>query len=280
MTAPTPSPASDSPLDGLRIVSIAQYVPGPLAVARLVSRGATAVKIEPPTGDPIAPLCHSWYEEIHRGITVERADLKSPDGRARLLALLADADLFVTSHRPSALARLGLDPDTIRRSHPQLRTLRIVGSVVTPEVPGHDLTYQAEAGLLRDALPLTLAADVMASERAVSEALLLLRRPPGAVADVGLVESLTPLKAPLRHGLTAPGGSLGGALPAYGVYAAREGSVVVAALEPHFEARLYSALGLPIRSPLDAVMRTRSAAEWEAWARERDLPLVENARVG
>lgn len=265
---------SDPALTGLRVVSIAQNVPGPLMVARLVANGATAVKVEPPAGDPFAPMSPSWYAEMHRAVSVERLDLKSSAGRERLVALLREADLFVTSHRPSALARLRIDPDSLRAEVPGLRTLRIVGSAAEPEVPGHDLTYQAEAGLLRDALPLTLAADVMTSERAVSEALLLLKRPPGAVADVGLVESLDSLRAPLAHGVTAPGGILGGALPAYGVYRARQGVVAVAALEPHFEKRFYEVLQLPMRSPLAETMATRTAAEWEAWGREHDLPIA------
>jgi crotonobetainyl-CoA:carnitine CoA-transferase CaiB-like acyl-CoA transferase len=263
-----------APLAGIRIVSIAQYVPGPLAVARLVSHGATATKVEPMSGDPFEPMSPSWYAEIHRGVDVERCDLKSDEGRARLIELMRGADLFITSHRPSALERLRLDPATIAKELPELRTLRIVGSIAEPDVAGHDLTYQAHAGLIRDKLPLTLAGDVMTSERTVSEALILLRRPAGSIADVGLVESLAPLQAPLLHGLTARGGMLGGALPAYQVFHAATGVIAVAALEPHFERRLYEALDLPIGSDLTDAMKARSAQEWEAWARERDLPIA------
>jgi hypothetical protein len=92
--------------------------------------------------------------------------------------------------------------------------------------------------------------------------------------DVGLVESLDPLLAPLRHGLTAPGGALGGGAPRYGVYRAKVGRVAVAALEPHFEARLYAELGLaPGEDPSPRFLE-RAAGEWERWARERDLPIV------
>lgn len=265
---------SDKPLDGLRLVTIAQYVPGPLAVARLVANGAAATKIEPPNGDPLEQLSKSWYSELHRGVEVERLDLRSDDGRARLHALLADADLLITSHRPSSLARLSLDPGTLRVLFPKLRFVAIVGSLAEPEVPGHDLTYQAEAGIIRDTLPLTLVGDVMASERVVSETLMLLRRPTGSVAEVGLVESLTPMVAPLAHGVTAPGGVLGGALPAYDVFETNHGHVAVAALEPHFERKLYDELTLPAKANLAPIMKTKSAAEWEAWGKERELPMV------
>jgi crotonobetainyl-CoA:carnitine CoA-transferase CaiB-like acyl-CoA transferase len=211
---------------------------------------------------------------MHAGIPVERLDLKGEEGRARTAALLHDADVLITSQRPSALARLALDPKTLRRDMPELRLLRIVGNVRDPEQAGHDLTYQAQAGLLGDAMPRTLAADVMASERVFAGTLALLRQPPGSMTDVGLVESLDALLAPLRHGLTAPNGVLGGGAPRYRVYPARTGMIAVAALEPHFEARMYQQLALPVGSDPSSHFLERTALEWETWARERDVPIV------
>lgn len=261
-------------LRNVRVVSIAQNVPGPLAAARLAAHGATVIKVEPPAGDPFIPLCASWYEEMHRDLTVVRLDLKSEDGRAQLLDLLRDAQLFITSHRPSALARLRLDAASIHAVAPGVSTIRVVGSVADPEEAGHDLTYQAHAGLIRDTMPLTLAADVMASERVYATALELLREPPGTVVEVGLVESLEPLRAPLRHGLTAPGGTLGGGAPRYGLYRTSDGQVALAALEPHFERRFYDLLGLEIGTDPSGQLSERSTAEWEAWARMHDVPLA------
>jgi crotonobetainyl-CoA:carnitine CoA-transferase CaiB-like acyl-CoA transferase len=232
------------------------------------------VKVEPLAGDAFAPLCPSWYEEMHRGVSIERLDLKAAEGRARLMALLRDADLFFASHRPSALVRLGLDPETLHREAPRLRSVRIVGSTDAPEVAGHDLTYQAHAGLLRDQLPLTLIADVMASERAVSTALMLLRQPEGTTVDVGVEDSLEPMTAPLRHGLTSPGGVLGGKLAHYEVYPAKEGWIAVAALETHFERRLYERLGAASPSELGPRFQARTAAEWEAWGKAEDVPIA------
>jgi alpha-methylacyl-CoA racemase len=253
---------------------MAQNVPGPLVVARLVELGATAIKLEPPSGDPLATMCASWYAEMHAGVHVERVDLKSAEGQRQLNALLDDADLFITSHRPSALARLGLDPDHMRAAHPRLRMLRIFGSTEAPETPGHDLTYQAHAGLLRATLPTALVADVMASERAFGAAMLLLRQREGAVLDVGLSESLSPLTACIRHGLTSAGGLLGGGAPKYGVYRAKTGHVALAALEPHFEARFYDRIGLPAGSDPSTAFLERTSEEWEEWARQHDLPIV------
>jgi alpha-methylacyl-CoA racemase len=261
-------------LTGLRVVSIAQNVPGPLAVARLVANGATAVKIEPLAGDPFAPLALSWYEEMHRDVAVERLDLKSPEGYARLMHLLSDAHVFIASHRPTALARLHLDPATLHAVAPGLHIVRIVGSVENPDEAGHDLTYQAQAGLLRDHMPPTLAADVMGSERAYAAVLEALRHSEGTTTDVGLVDSLAPLVAPLRHGATAPGGVLGGGAPRYGVYRARSGYVALAALEPHFEKRFYDLVALPMGTDPSSTLRERTADEWAEWGRVNDVPII------
>jgi alpha-methylacyl-CoA racemase len=260
-------------LTGIRIVSIAQNVPGPLAVARLVANGASAIKIEPLGGDPFAPICASWYDEMHRGVTIERLDLKSAEGYTRLIALVADAHVFIASHRPSALARLRLDPATLHAAAPALHVVRIVGSLENPDEAGHDLTYQAQAGLLRDAMPLTLAADVMGSERAYAAVLEALRASHGTTTDVGLVDSLAPLQAPLRHGATAAGGILGGGAPRYGVYRAKSGYVALAALEPHFEERFYALVALPVGADPTTVLLERTASEWDEWGRSNDVPI-------
>jgi crotonobetainyl-CoA:carnitine CoA-transferase CaiB-like acyl-CoA transferase len=60
------------------------------------------------------------------------------------------------------------------------------------------------------------------------------------------------------------------------LYAAREGWIAVAALEPHFARRLADALGL---AGLETgTLRERFTAEtaewWQRWAREKDLPIV------
>jgi len=257
----------------MTIVTMAQNVPGPVAVARLVAGGAAAIKIEPPLGDPLEGFCKPWYDELHAGITVVRIDLKSEDGKRTLTDLLGSASVFVASHRPAALARLGLDATSLGQRFPLLRHLNIVGDTANPETPGHDVTYQAQAGLLADGLPRTLLADLFGAERAHAAVLELLHAGPGGRRVIGLLDSLTSLTAPLRHGLTAPGGLLGGANPAYGVYAASDGLVAVAALEPHFRARLYAALGLADGSPLTDAFKTNTAAAWETWAAERDIPI-------
>jgi alpha-methylacyl-CoA racemase len=266
----------------MRIVSIAQNAPGPVAVSRLVAEGAQAIKVEPPWGDGLEGLCKPWYDHLHARVRVMRLDLKTPAGIAELKQLLANCDVFLASQRPAALARLHLDAASLAREFPQLRHVNIVGDTANPEEPGHDLTYQARAGLLhvgrgsegRHALPLTLLADMAGAERAHA-AIKDVMHEPGGNRVVGLYDTLRDLAAPLYFGLTSPGGHLGGGNFSYQIYATKQGAIAVGALEPHFRERLYEGLGLSEGNDPSAAFATKTAAEWEQWAEARDIPLVE-----
>jgi crotonobetainyl-CoA:carnitine CoA-transferase CaiB-like acyl-CoA transferase len=256
-------------------------LPGPLAAARLHALGAAITKIEPPEGDPLAAACPAWYAVLHAGQTVERLNLKEAVSRDRLDSLLADSDLLLTALRPAALARLGLDWPALHARYPGLSQVAILGYPgPAADRPGHDLTYQAEFGLLEPPhLPRALLADCAGAEQAVSAALaLLLSRARGQgshYAKVSMAGAADTFAAPLRYGLTTPGGVLGGGLPGYGLYAAADGWVAVAALEPAFRQRLATALGGPLtHDALAAFFRTQSATAWAAWGRAHDIPVV------
>ena len=270
------------PLEGVRVVTLAVNLPGPLACARLHALGAEVVKVEPPAGDPLAAYTRAWYDELAHGQRIVTLDLKTGDGRAALDGMLADADLLVTATRPAALGRLGLGWTELHARHPRLCHVAIVGHAPPDEErAGHDLTYAAGAGLLAPpAPPPSLFVDLASAERAVSEALALLmargRDGVGRTASVALGSIAEDLAAPLRHGLTTAEGILGGGAAVYGLYRAREGWIALAALEPAFARRLAEALEADPtdRAALEAAFLVRTADEWEAWARERDLPIA------
>lgn len=277
-----PDPGALASLAGLRIVSTALNLPGPVACARLRGLGAAVDKVEPPEGDPLERYCGDWYRRLHAGVRMHRLDLKEPAGRDAMAALLREADILVTAQRPAALARMGLDPANVA-SHHRLCHVAIVGHAPPDEdAPGHDLTYLAAHGLVRPpALPPTLFADMAGGERAATQALALVvaraRTGRGGAATVALADAARDLAQPLHEGLTAPGAILGGALPGYNLYATAKGWIALAALEPRFLRRLADALGIttPTHENLAERFGRRSAAEWERWAREHDLPLVE-----
>ena len=276
------SKADSSLLQGIKIVSLALNAPGPVAAARLTRLGAEVTKVEPPGGDGTSRAAPAWYESLCRGQTVLRLDLKDPGGRAQLDSMLAEADLLLASFRPSALQRLGLDWNTLHARHPRLCFVGIVGHPPPDEErSGHDLTYQADFALLRPPqMPPTLFVDLAGAERAVSMALALLnkaaRTGQAGCAWVSLYECARDLAAPLNAGLTSEGGLLGGGYPLYGFYQASDCWIAIAALEPHFAEQLLSELGLKKadRAELERIFLQRSAAAWESWAAERDLPIA------
>jgi alpha-methylacyl-CoA racemase len=281
-----PNPNS-SLLQGIKIVSLALNVPGPVAAERLTQMGAEVTKIEPPAGDGLSKFAPAWYQSLCKGQRVKQLDLKTADGRKRLDELLANANLLLASFRPAALQRLGLDWESLRARHPQLCFVGIVGYPPPDEErTGHDLTYQSDFGLLRPPeMPASLFVDLSAAERAVSMALALLnkfaRKGEVSCAWVSLHECAKDLAAPLRAGLTSKGGLLSGGYPLYGFYQASDGWIAVAALEPHFAERLLLELNLnkADRPELEHIFLQRSATAWERWAIERDLPLVAVAKT-
>jgi crotonobetainyl-CoA:carnitine CoA-transferase CaiB-like acyl-CoA transferase len=270
------------PVEGVEVLTLALNLPGPLAAARLCRLGASVVKIEPPSGDALARASPRWYEQLHHGQTVRTLDLKGDEGREQLERRLGRCDLLLTATRPAALRRLGLDWAALHARYPRLCQVAIVGYPPPREdLPGHDLNYQAQAGLLEPPrLPRVCLADLAGAEQVVWTALaLLLARERGQEAQyarVSLAEAAEAFAAPWLHGLTAPKGLLGGASPGYNLYRAREGWVALAVLEPHFWDQLLRELGLatPYGGQLQQAFLTRTAAEWETWAEARGLPLV------
>lgn len=263
-------------LAGVKVVSLAVNLPGPLAAARLAALGASVTKVEPPSGDPLQIVSPSWYAELVSGQEVVTLDLKDPAGRSELEERLSVADVLLTAMRPSASARLGL-PATVERH--ALLLVEIVGyDEDRSDDAGHDLTYQAAQGtLLPPGMPPVPLVDVLAGERAVSATLVgLRRRESGRAAGherVVLDQVAFDAAAAVRHGLTGPGDVLGGGLPTYGLYATTDGHVAVAAIEPHFAQRLAAAVG-NTRAELTARFATQSSAHWESLGRSLDIPIV------
>ena len=267
------------PLAGTRVLSVALNLPGPMALARLRALGAEVHKIEPPTGDPMRDMCAPLYRAMHHGVAVHALDLKSASGQADLQTLLGLSDLLITSFRPTALARLGMGARRLEKAYPRLSVISIVGQGgLQAHVPGHDLTYQAQANLLdRARLPATLLADMTGAlltvEAAMGAVLQSRHDQCGVRLQVALADAAAYAAVPRQVGLTSPGGMLGGALPNYAVYACRDGLVAIAALEPHFAAALAEAAGGSTRKAIARWCRAHKASELQTIATARDLPL-------
>jgi crotonobetainyl-CoA:carnitine CoA-transferase CaiB-like acyl-CoA transferase len=270
-----------SPLTGLRVMTLALNVPGPMAAERLRDFGATVTKVEPPQGDPLAAFSPDWYGRLTAGITVLTCDLKTPAGQAQIAQRLAQTDLLLTSQRPAALERLDLGWESLHRRYPRLCQVAMVGYPAPQQnVAGHDLTYLGSNGLLRPpALPTTLYADVAGSEQAAlaAVAVLLARERTGTAqyVEVAIADAAKRLAAPRDAGLTSENSRLGGAFPGYNLYRTVDGWVAVAALEPHFYHRLCERLGVSTFSYESFAARFASEKNeyWTRFAEQHDLPI-------
>ncbi|GGY56877.1 CoA transferase [Parvularcula lutaonensis] len=267
--------SEDLPLSGFRAVSIATNLPGPVATVRLAALGMDVLKIEPPSGDLLSMGAKAWYDEVcGASAAVESLDLRASEDRERFDAHLRDADLLITSHRRSGLQRLGITEEALASLNPGLCWVEIVGDTENPDVPGHDLTYQAEVGLVDGtAMPRTVIADMAGADDAVAASLsLLLARERGKAARhavVGLKQAAERFAQPVRHGLTVDGGVLSGALNAYAIYPLKDGFVACAAIEPHFAMRFAALAGDDPRQFFSG----KTVAEVDALAADNDLPL-------
>lgn len=111
--------------------------------------GAQCTKVEPPSGDPMEHYDPDAYAELHEGVKVAQADLNAPEGQDVIHRELARTDVLLTSFRPSALKKLGLDWKSLHTRYPSLCQDAIVGGPgEAAEVPAHDLTYLAENDLV------------------------------------------------------------------------------------------------------------------------------------
>jgi crotonobetainyl-CoA:carnitine CoA-transferase CaiB-like acyl-CoA transferase len=247
------------PLKGVRIVSLSLNLPGPAALLRLHHMGANCIKFEPPapaeaptgiTGDPMSAYSRTAYNALHVGIRTRNLNLKTSAGQASLHRALAKSDVLLTSFRPSALTKLGLDWKRLQLQHPQLSLVSIVGAPgARADEPGHDLTYVAENDLITGLeLPATLYADMggalMASEAVLQAVLLQRQKGKGSCFEVALSDAAAHLALPRQWGATLPGTVLGGTHAGYRVYPCKNGRVAMAALEPHFAKALCSVAGL------------------------------------
>ena len=284
--------SSTKPLRGTRVVSLALNLPGPAALMRLAQMGATCTKINPPSGDPMQHYTPDGYALMHKGVKHHTLDLKTDAGQAALHKLLGKTDVLLTSFRPSALTKLGLGWKSLHKQYPALSLIEVVGAPgPLAEIPGHDLTYQAEVGLVNGMdLPPSLFADMggalMASEATLKAVLHQRAQGKGSYQEVALSSAAAGVALPRQLRMTTPDGAVGGAHAGYRVYACKNGRVAVAALEPHFAMSLCEAAGVSLTHPvkdlfkpttrqaIEAFLASQTRAQLDKLAVAKDIPLM------
>jgi formyl-CoA transferase len=109
------APGSTGPLEGVRVLGVTKVWSGPLATCVLADLGADVVDIELPGGHdgevpPLIPGSRlSWFREtVHRNKRSAGLDLRTADGRAAFLRLVAGADIVVENYKPGTLDGWGV----------------------------------------------------------------------------------------------------------------------------------------------------------------------------
>lgn len=228
----------------------------------LADMGASVIRIDRPGGrEPEAD-----DDAMKRGRTCVTLDLKTAEGKAAVLSLVAGADVLLEGMRPGVMERLGLGPQACLAVRPALVYARMTGwgqDGPLSQRAGHDINYIALTGALhaigheRPVLPLNLVGDYGGGGAFLAIGLLaallnVQRSGRGQVMDVAMVDGAASLmtlpysRLPSGAWRDARGQNvLDGGAPWYDVYATRDGQfMAVGAIEPQFYAELLLGLGL------------------------------------
>ena len=253
------------PLQGVRVVEMAGIGPCPFCGMMLADMGAEVIRIDRPQGAGQPPAEHNYNNRGKKSVAL---DLKSGQGVADALALIATADALIEGFRPGVMERLGLGPDVCLQANPKLVFGRMTGwgqHGPLAQAAGHDLNYIALTGALgamgRDgeppAPPLNLIGDYggggMLLGLGVLAAVISARHSgQGQVVDAAMTDGTSALMS-MIYGLKSQGlwgvgqgrNLLDGAAHFYDCYRCADGKFVsIGSIEPQFYALLREKAGL------------------------------------
>jgi len=199
-------------LEGIRVIDLSLFLPGPYLTLALADHGAEVIKVEPPgEGEPTRHLGPRdggetvYFRNLNRGKKSVVVDLKDPQDREALLKLCDTADVFVESFRPGVVDRLGVGYEQVRARNPRIVYCSISAFGQQGEYrdrPAHDLAVEALSGVLsmtlgadgKPTIPGLPLADLLASLHGLAGVLMaLLRRErtgKGDYIDIAMHDSM------------------------------------------------------------------------------------------
>ncbi len=204
------------PLADLRVIDVATVVAGPGCARYLADFGADVIKVERPGGDTVRDLgwkdprddTSVWWKIVSRNKRTIELDLKDPEDLAVMRTLCDSADVLVENFRPGTLERLGLGPDVLHRTNPDLVITRVTGFGQSgPYKDRAAFATQAEALSGFAAIngepdgapllpPIALTDEVTAIVAAFAT-MVAVHSGVGQVVDVNLMESMLQMMGPL-----------------------------------------------------------------------------------
>jgi crotonobetainyl-CoA:carnitine CoA-transferase CaiB-like acyl-CoA transferase len=265
-------PDANSPLAGLLVVDLTRVLSGPYCTMLLADMGARVIKVEQPGrgddtrawGPPFVNGESAYFLSINRNKESLTLDLKQPDGRRVVDALLDRADVLVENFRPGTMERLGLGYDQVAARRPRLVYCSISGFGQTgprSAEPGYDAVVQAEGGLMSvtgaaDGPPYRLGVAIsdivsgMFAAQGIAMALLARERSGrGQRVDIGMLDATAALltyQASIYFATGHAPGRLGNRHPTivpYETFPASDGEFVIAVGNDEQWRRFCGALG-------------------------------------
>jgi crotonobetainyl-CoA:carnitine CoA-transferase CaiB-like acyl-CoA transferase len=262
-------------LEGLRVIDLSRFLPGPMLTQAMADHGAEVIKVESvDEGEPTREVGETrddvsvFFANSNRGKRSLALNLKHPAGVDTLMRLAAVSDVMVEAFRPGVVDRLGIGYRQVSERAPRIVYTSISAFGQTGpyrDIATHDLAIEAMAGVLSltkggdgtPAIPGLPAADMLSSMVGLSAVLMaLLRRVQtgrGDYIDVAMAECLmASIPNNLGSAMAArqqpdprTARSLGGnAL--YSIYATRDGDwIALGGQEMKFAVNLLTLLGRP-----------------------------------
>ena len=139
------------PLEGIRVITLAEQYPGPYATLLLADLGADVVIVERPQGGDPARIFPQFHAAVNRNKRAVTVDLKTDVGRERLRSLIVSADVLMEGYRPGTMQRLRFGYEDVQHLNSRIVYVSITGfgqNGPYRDRPAHDLSYQAVAGIL------------------------------------------------------------------------------------------------------------------------------------
>ncbi|MDX2157979.1 MAG: CoA transferase [Hyphomicrobiaceae bacterium] len=254
------------PLAGVKVVDLSHVIAGPFATFHLAQLGADVLKIEAPDGDVMRRGSRGAqaFVALNAGKRKVRLDLAGPEARAKVMAEVQAADVFVDNLRPGSTERLGLGWEALHAVNRRLVYCSISGFGRDTERPAYDHVVQAATGMTLASgaegdPPSKVGFPLIDAGAGIIAALAILaglrerdRRGEGMLLDVSMAgaalqlmypltcEALTSGTRPLRQGSQAFSGS-----PAADVFETGDGGrIALAANTPRQLLDLLDVLGL------------------------------------
>lgn len=261
-------------LEGIRVLDLSRFLPGPYIGLVMADHGAEVIKIESFDGEPTRTLgppldgFPAYFRNTQRGKLSLRLNLKSAAGVEIFRRLAAESDVIIDSFRPGVVDRLGIGYADVRAINPGIVYCALSAFGQDGELasrPSHDLGAQAITGTLSlgqadgaaPTLPPTPTADVALGSLALAGITMALfrreRTGEGDYLDMAMTDSLMSWNPHIVSEVIAHDRSpdlaaerLYGGAAFYNVYAtADERYIVLSGAEMNFAENLLSALGRP-----------------------------------